>query len=75
MKSDAQIDKIRTALRFDYDAFTDILTIEGVKYSGELFRALGVDGLATDCWFRIVSREDGILSIAREEAHAKSRTD
>jgi hypothetical protein len=42
----------------EYDASTDTLTIERVKYSGELFRQLG-GALPIGAPFRIVKRENG----------------
>lgn len=50
-------------LNFDYDLSVDILTIEGVKYSGDLFRHLGFEPSAEDQAFQIVKREDGALTI------------
>jgi hypothetical protein len=42
----------------EYDASTDILTIEGVKYSGELFRQFAKE-MPIGAPFRIVKRENG----------------
>ena len=51
-------------LSIDYDRTTDMLTIEGIKYSGGLFRQLGTAGLAVGRWFQIVARsEDGSLTL------------
>ena len=51
-------------LDFVYDEFTDVLTIEGVPYSGEFFRSLGKDGLELNKSFRVVERrEDGVIAI------------
>lgn len=50
-----------SALQFEYDIVDDVLTIEGVRYSGELFRGLGaldVGGL-----FQIQDRKDGVLTL------------
>jgi len=42
-------------LSFHYDSVEDVLTIEGKRYSGELFRTFGMpeDG----CLYRIKSKE------------------
>lgn len=48
-------------LNFSYDEVTDVIEIEGVKYCGEYFRNLGVLPLGTNV--RIVSREDGVLTV------------
>lgn len=50
-------------LDFSYDESRDQMTIEGVRYSGALFRDLGA-GLPIGRWFRIVHRApDGNLII------------
>lgn len=52
------------SLSFSYDAPNDLLIIEGVKYSGELFRSLGIHGMAVGRTFRIKERSnDGVLVI------------
>jgi hypothetical protein len=49
------------ALSFSYEPPpTDVLTVEGVKYAGGLFRYLGPFGAVGDC-FRIAKREDGVI--------------
>lgn len=50
-----------TRLAFSYDDQTDTLTVSGVKYAGELFRALGFGPV--DSWIKIVKRDDGVLTI------------
>jgi len=46
-------------LSFQYDSVEDILTIEGKKYSGELFRVFAMpdDG----CLYRIVSKDETVI--------------
>jgi hypothetical protein len=44
-----------TELAFSYEPGRDVLTIEGVEYSGELFRQLGI--APPGSWMRIVKRE------------------
>jgi len=58
-------------MRIEYDPETDILTIEGVKYSGELFRRLGGIGPGQpDEVMRVMSRNDGVLvlQVVQDEA-------
>lgn len=57
-------------LEFDYDPTTDVMTIEGVKYSGNFFRFFAVTG-PSDQKFKIVGRKvDGALIIQKvEEGH------
>lgn len=45
------------------DPFTEILTIEGVKYSFALFRDLGFRPSDPDSFFQIVRRDDGVLTL------------
>lgn len=46
-----------------YDPYTDVPTICGVQYSGELFRQLG-GGLALHRAFELIAREpDGTITI------------
>jgi len=55
---------MRASLAFSYDPDKDELTIEGVRYSGELFRQYGIGPSPADRWHRIVERrEDGQLVI------------
>lgn len=51
-------------LEFSYDYPNDTLTIEGVPYSGELFRAWASDegGLKLNEPFEIVKRENGTIT-------------
>lgn len=60
-------------LDFSYDQISDCLTIEGIRYSGNLFREWGKTA-PLDTLFEIVSRENGCLTMRRpEEAHWKQR--
>lgn len=40
-------------LKFKYDLRNDILEVEGIKYSGELFRKWGIGGMETGTFFKI----------------------
>jgi hypothetical protein len=48
-------------LNFSYDERTDSITIEGVKYHGDLFRKLGIAPVGS--LIEIVAREDGVLTL------------
>ena len=48
-------------LEFSYNAEHDIITIEGINYSGEMFRAFGSIKLNTP--FQIISRENGSITV------------
>lgn len=60
----------RKALDFSYDTGNDIMTIEGIKYSGEIFRAFGI-GPTPGKWLRIISLENGVLNVEvkRDQPH------
>jgi hypothetical protein len=47
----------------DYDEATQTLTIHGVKYAEELFRAFAFDCPGT--MLRIVNRQDGTITVER----------
>ena len=49
-------------LQFEYDETKDLLIIEGMKYSGDLFRALSESGLAVGEYLRIIERKDGVVT-------------
>jgi len=55
-------------LNFNYDPDIDVMTIEGVKYHGDLFRSFSENGLELNQPFKIVQRDkDGtILETLRE---------
>lgn len=50
-------------LRIEQDPSRDLVTIEGVKYAGELFRGLGNVGFKPGTLIRIEKREDGALTV------------
>jgi hypothetical protein len=50
-------------LKIDYDFETDVVTIEGIRYAGGLFRGLGIGGLEPGTALRIVNRDDGVLTV------------
>jgi hypothetical protein len=52
-----------TPLSFSYDIERDVLTIEGLQYSGDLFREFSV-GLQLNTPFEIVKR-DNVITIHR----------
>lgn len=55
-----------TPLNFAYDADRDVLTVEGVAYSGDLFRAWAAYGLVVNTPFVITRRrDDGAVTIER----------
>ncbi|HZS02227.1 MAG TPA: hypothetical protein VFE37_26155 [Chloroflexota bacterium] len=58
-------------LRIEYDAEYDRVKIEGVVYSGRYFRELGVHGMETGTWFRIVREADGSITIVRERSYGE----
>ena len=50
-------------LAFSYDREHDVLTIEGMRYTGTLFRVFAEGGLAIGKALQIIHRQDGILTI------------
>lgn len=52
-------------LTFSYDEAQDILTIEGIRYSGNFFRELSSEGLPLGMSFKIVERGDGVVVVQR----------
>jgi hypothetical protein len=65
-------------LNFSYDPFTDGMTIEGTRYSGELFRAFAKGGLAIGEDLKKINRADSVVTIRRltpreaDEANARA---
>jgi len=53
-------------LEFNYDEARDILTIEGIAYSGGVFRELGF-WMPIGMKFSLVKRENGTVWIQREK--------
>ena len=54
-------------LQHEYDERLDVLTVEGVKYSGSLFRALSF-GAAIGDWLQVVERKDGVITLRSKRA-------
>jgi hypothetical protein len=50
------------ALDYNYDALKDVITIEGINYSGEIFR-LWAKELPLGVWFKIIRRDNGKITI------------
>lgn len=44
-----------------YDPNTDSIVIEGIRYSGDLFRDLGIHGVAAGSLLRVLRRKDGLV--------------
>ena len=55
------------SLQFSYDEARDVLTIEGIRYSGELFRGIGLE-TPVGAWIQIVKREDGVVTLRMRTA-------
>lgn len=51
-------------LEIKYDKQEDTLTIEGIKYSGEVFRNLGF-WMPVGMKFMLVKRDNGVVTIQR----------
>jgi len=58
-------------LNFSYNGMTDILTVEGIHYSGELFRQMATLPIGSRCPFDlnaiIVDRQDRVVTMKREK--------
>lgn len=54
-----------TSLSFSYDPFLDILTVEGKRYSGELFRK-GLTETPEGMCFRLVKDGDTFITHTQE---------
>lgn len=52
-------------LAYDYDQRNDILTIEGMKYAGDVFRSMGF--VPVGAVFRVEGRKDGVITLKRIE--------
>ena len=50
------------ALDFSYDANRDILTVEGMRYSGEIFRQWA-EKLPVGYWFQFIGRSTGVVEL------------
>lgn len=53
-------------MTINYDELNDVLTIEGIRYDAELFRSLGIGGMATGQRFSIYRHADGTFNILKE---------
>lgn len=51
-------------LVFSYDEAADVLTVEGIKYAGDVFRQMG-GMLEVGALFTLTARENGVLAIVR----------
>ena len=58
-------------LNVSYHAGTDILTIDGMHYSGALFRTLGGPA-PVGHWFQVVAREHGVITVQTADADIQS---
>jgi len=52
-------------LNYFYDESRDVMVIEGMNYSGELFRAFAEGGLELYIPFDFIERKDGVVTIRR----------
>jgi len=61
------VEEFRTpGLSVRYDTLRDELVVEGVRYSGELFRTLGLLGPSTPAMIQVIDRnEDGVVTLKR----------
>ena len=48
-------------LQVEYDQHNDVLTVDGVRYSGHIFRTLALCEPGT--WLRFEDRRDGVVSL------------
>ncbi len=53
-------------LQFEYDEEKDVMTIEGMKYSGDFFRIFLSEGLDIGESFVLAKQEDGIITFERK---------
>lgn len=53
-------------LNFSYDEVQDVITIEDIKYAGELFRQFG-RVFPLHAPLKVISRDDGVLVVAQIE--------
>lgn len=52
-------------LTVSYDHDTDMLTVEGQQYSGQLFREWAKSGMPTGTLFELTRASDGAIGITR----------
>jgi hypothetical protein len=60
-------------LSFKYNARDDVLTVEGVSFSGELFRAFGLVQPGT--WLRVEERCNGVITVYQPAAELAAKFD
>ena len=51
-----------TRLQYSYDAKTDIITIEGIRYHGDIFREFGFQ-LRVSHVFKLMNIKDTVITI------------
>lgn len=56
-------------LKIEHDQEKDTVTIEGMRYAGELFRSFSLGGIALGVTFSILKRQDGVLTL---QSHSRS---
>ena len=57
------------SIEFDYDEASDVVTIEGIHYSGDIFRMFG-KAMPLETPFKIIERTpDGVLAVMQMEPH------
>jgi hypothetical protein len=49
------------SLAINYDAQSDVLTVDGKRYSGQIFRTFAL--CAPRAWMRFESRRDGVCTV------------
>jgi hypothetical protein len=59
---------VRHPIQVEYDATIDTLTIEGTKFSGDLFRAFGKEGMRVGTVFTITEHGCAGFTIRRAES-------
>ena len=67
-KERKRVERLETALTEDdiiIDRDKEIVTIYGIRYAMDLFRAIGCDGLPIGACLKIVTREDGVVTLER----------
>jgi hypothetical protein len=52
-------------LDFYYDTMTDMLTIEGIRYNGEIFRQWSEHGAPIGTKLEIIARENGVITFKK----------
>ena len=52
-------------LHYHYRRDTDVMTLEGVRYSGDFFRTIGKHGSDVGQVLQITERRDGVVELRR----------